>query len=109
MAVLELPLHHRAPVLALMAFIGGLSAATAMVIVASVALAIMVSNDLVMPIILRRRAVPASASAGDMGGRVLMIRRAAILLMMLLGFVYFRASTDQALAAIGLISFAAIA
>ena len=109
MAVLELPLHHYAPALALMAFIGGLSAATAMVIVASVALAIMVSNDLVMPIILRRRAVPAAASAGDMGGRVLMIRRGAILLMMLLGFVYFRASTEQALASIGLISFAAIA
>ena len=105
MAVLELPLFHGAPLLALFAFIGGLSAATAMVIVASVALAIMVSNDLVMPVLLRRRA----ATAGDMGGRVLMIRRVAIFVTMLLGYVYFRASTDQALASIGLISFAAIA
>ena len=107
MAVLELPLYHGAPILALIAFIGGLSAATAMVIVASVALAIMVSNDLVMPVLLRRRAVLASASGGDMGGRVLMIRRGAILVTMLLSYAYYRASTEQALAAIGLISFVA--
>jgi Na+/proline symporter/signal transduction histidine kinase len=109
MAVLELPLHHGAPILALAAFIGGLSAATAMVIVASVALAIMVSNDLVMPILLRRRAALASASGGDMGGRVLMIRRCAILITMLLSYAYYRASNEQALAAIGLISFVATA
>ena len=109
MAVLEIPLHHGAPALALLAFIGGRSAATAMVIVASVALAIMVSNDLVMPILLRRRAMPRSASAGDMGGRVLLIRRIAILMTMLLGYAYYQSSTQQALAAIGLISFAAIA
>src|SRR3546814_15025183 len=39
--------------LALAVFIGGLSAATGMVIVASVALATIVSNDLVMPLLLR--------------------------------------------------------
>lgn len=109
MAVLELPLYHGAPILALTAFIGGLSAATAMVIVASVALAIMVSNDLVMPVLLRRRAGLASASGGDMGGRVLIIRRGAILVTMLLSYAYYRASTEQALAAIGLISFVATA
>ena len=46
----------RQPLLALLAFIGGLSAATGMIIVESVALATMVSNDLVMPLLLRAAA-----------------------------------------------------
>ncbi len=52
--VLSVPLLGGHDVLAMIAFIGGLSAATAMVIVESVALAIMVSNDLVIPIFVRR-------------------------------------------------------
>ena len=51
---------------AMLAFIGGLSAATAMVIVESVAVAIMVSNDIIVPLILRHRGVDASARS-DMG------------------------------------------
>ena len=49
MTVLALPLQHNQPFLALFAFLGGLSAATAMVIMECVALAIMISNDLVIP------------------------------------------------------------
>ena len=56
MFVLALPLKAHSELFALIAFIGGLSAATAMVIVESVALAIMVSNDIVIPLILKRRA-----------------------------------------------------
>ena len=52
--VLALPLSHGADFLSIVAFLGGLSAATAMVIVATVALAIMVSNDIVVPWIVRR-------------------------------------------------------
>ncbi len=55
MFVLALPLHTGSNILTIAAFIGGLSAATAMVIVESVALSIMVSNDLVMPLVLQRR------------------------------------------------------
>ena len=51
--VLSLPLLHGQDLLAMTAFIGGLSAATAMVIVASVALSIMISNDLVIPLFVR--------------------------------------------------------
>ncbi len=105
MAVIELPLRAGQHALALMVFIGGLSAATAMVIVACVALAIMVSNDLVVPVLLRRR----GQTAADMGTLVLMIRRAAIVVMILLGYFYYRNTSDAALAAIGLTSFAAIA
>ena len=53
--VLQLPLNHQMPVVSLITFIGGFSAATAMVIVASVALSIMISNDIVMPIFLRQK------------------------------------------------------
>src|ERR1700687_4933970 len=55
MFVLALPLAAGSRVLAIVAFVGGLSAATAMVIVESVALAIMVSNDIVVPMVLKRR------------------------------------------------------
>jgi Na+/proline symporter/signal transduction histidine kinase/ActR/RegA family two-component response regulator len=125
MTVLMLPLHHGAEFLALLVFVGGLSAATAMVIVASVALAIMISNHLVMPVLLRGRNLlhasltgPVSATAsldtrrtrtGDLGSQVLIIRRLAIIGVMFLGYWYFRAAGDTALAAIGLLSFAAIA
>ena len=53
--VLALPLSAGAETITLLAFVGGLSAATAMVIVDSVALAIMVCNGLVLPLLLRRR------------------------------------------------------
>ncbi len=123
MTVLVLPLMENQGLVALFTFIGGLSAATAMVIVESVALAIMVSNHLVMPLVLRRRALGQLAggsawwrrneepgvAAGDMGGLILAIRRGAILLILLLGWVYYRNMGEAALASIGLISFAAIA
>jgi Na+/proline symporter/signal transduction histidine kinase len=108
MAVLQLPLQSGAGIVALFAFIGGLSAATAMVIVAGVALAIMVSNDLVMPLILRGRTLLRRAP-GDLGGLVLTIRRVAIIAILLLGYAYFRSAGQAALSSIGLISFAAIA
>ena len=56
MFVLALPIAAHSELITLIAFVGGLSAATAMVIVESVALAIMVSNDIVVPLVLKRRA-----------------------------------------------------
>jgi len=109
MTVLALPMQHGAEMLALLVFIGGLSAATAMVIMESVALAIMVSNDLVIPLVLRRRAIAGRAPSGDMGGLILAVRRVAIVLLMLFAYAYFKNLGAAALASIGLISFAAIA
>ena len=118
MTVLALPLQQHSGLVALFTMIGGLSAATAMVVVESVALAIMVSNDLVMPLVLRgrstrqRKAPPAAGSPlqqGDLGTLVLIIRRIAIVCILCLGYVYFKWSSEAALAAIGLLSFAAIA
>ena len=51
--VLTIPMQQQQPLIALIAFIGGLSAATGMIIVETVALATMVCNDLVMPLLLR--------------------------------------------------------
>ena len=109
LTVLALPLSAGAHGLALLTMIGGLSAATAMVIVASVALSITVSNDLVMPFMLRGRAAQADAPSGDIGSLVLFVRRGAILVVLFLGYAYIRVASEAALASLGLLSFAAVA
>lgn len=109
--VLSVPLVAGAEGLALFAFIGGLSAATAMVIVETVALAIMISNDLVMPVLLRHiaRKPDGDIHGEDMVGLLLLVRRIAISSILLLAYLYFSATGDVQLAKIGLLSFAAIA
>jgi len=108
MFVLALPLQAGSDVFTLLAFIGGLSAATAMVIVETVALAIMVSNDIVMPWVLKRRQALVT-SGGDVGQLLLKVRRTAIFVILLLAYVYYRSAGDAQLAAIGLLAFAAVA
>jgi Na+/proline symporter/signal transduction histidine kinase len=107
--VLTLPMVERQELLALIVFIGGLSAATGMVIVETIALSTMVCNDLVMPVLLRMRALRLNERP-DLSGLLLGIRRGAIVAVLLLGYLYFRlAGEAYALVAIGLISFAAVA
>jgi len=107
--VIALPQAAGDPVMTLTAFIGGLSAATAMVIVACVALSIMISNNIVVPLILRHRA-EAIEDVGDPGHRLLAIRRGAIVAVMLLAYAYYKITGGTAaLASIGLLSFAAMA
>ncbi len=109
MFVLALPLSANAEFITLAAFIGGLSAATAMVIVASVALAIMVSNDLVMPLLLRRGHLMVS-DREDMTALLLNVRRSAIFAILILAYVFFWMISDAfPLVSIGLLSFSAIA
>lgn len=108
MYVVLLPLDAGSWLFTIIAFIGGLSAATAMVIVASVALAVMVCNDLVAPVLLRRADL--DSPEGELGTKLLMIRRFAILVLLMLAYAYYRAiAGNAALAAMGLVSFAAIA
>jgi Na+/proline symporter/signal transduction histidine kinase len=107
MYVLALPLAARSDMLTLFAFVGGLSAATAMVIVESVALAIMVSNDIVMPLVLKRR--ERLIAGTDVGRVLLLVRRAAIVVILLLAYMYYRSAGAAQLASIGLLSFVAIA
>ena len=108
MFVVALPLAAHSELIALIAFIGGLSAATAMVIVETVALAIMVSNDIVTPLILKRRASRAG-EPHDAGAQLLTTRRIAIFVILFLAYIYYHSAGDAQLAAIGLLSFAAIA
>ncbi len=106
--VLTLPIAFDRPWLAVAVFIGGLSAATSMVIVETIALSTMVSNDLILPLLLRRwHGRPLHADVGHM---LLLIRRGAIIVLLLLGYAYYQVAADAyALVSIGLISFAAIA
>jgi Na+/proline symporter len=108
--VLSLPLLSGENLLAMAAFIGGLSAATAMVIVASVALSIMISNDLIIPLFVRRLLKSEARETEDWSSLILNIRRGSIFLILFVAFLYYRESTSNArLASIGLMSFAAIA
>src|SRR5438045_3563155 len=107
--VLTLPMAEKHELLALLVFIGGLSAATGMVIVETIALSTMVCNDLVMPVLLRLPGLRLSERR-DLTELLLTIRRGAILTILLLGYSYFRlAGEAYALVSIGLISFAAVA
>ncbi|MBL8486826.1 MAG: histidine kinase [Rhodocyclaceae bacterium] len=107
--VLTLPLAKGQEAIALLVFIGGLSAATGMVIVETIALSTMVCNDLVMPLLLRWKALGLDRRP-DLSGLLLEIRRWAIAVVLMLGYAYFRAAGEAyALVAIGLISFAAVA
>jgi len=107
--VLTLPMSQHAETLALFVFIGGLSAASGMVIVATITLSTMVCNDLVMPVLLRIRSLQLTRKR-DLTGLLLRIRRGAIILILLLGYTYFRLIGESyTLVTIGLVSFAAAA
>ncbi len=109
MFVLTLPLYLGQDGLALLSFLGGFSAATSMVIVASLALATMVSNHIVVPLWLRVRAAR-NLDSGDMRLLVLSVRRLSISLVLVLGYLYYVVTGgSEALAAIGLIAFVGVA
>lgn len=92
----------------LVAFIGGLAAASGMVIVVSVATATMVSNELVMPMLTRIQALGLERRE-DLSRIVLWIRRATILCLALAAYGYSRSQASQvSLATLGLISMVAV-
>jgi len=104
--ILTLPMSFGVPWLTLLVFLGGLSAATAMVVVASVALSTMISNDIVAPLLWRQR----MEEGASLARRVLWVRRATIIGLALVGFAYYRSTSGStSLAAIGLLAFAAVA
>ena len=106
--VLALPLAQGQNGLALLAFLGGLSAATSMVVVATLALSLMIANHFIAP--LRVRAGWGTAQSGDLRGEVLVQRRIAILAVVLLAWLYNRLLVgNDALADIGALSFSALA
>jgi signal transduction histidine kinase len=107
--VLTLPMARQQELLTLLVFIGGLSAGTGMIIVETIALSTMVCNDLVMPVLLRQR-WESLQQRSDLSGLLLAVRRGAIAVILMLGYIYFRVAGEAyALVGIGLISFAAVA
>ena len=107
--VISIPLLEGHPILALLAFIGGASAATGMVIVAAIALSTMVSNDVVLPLLLRSKNRP-EHSYEEFRGWLLNVRRTSILVILLLAYVVYRLiGSAGSLANIGQLAFGAIA
>ncbi|MEJ2698312.1 MAG: hypothetical protein P8Z70_01430 [Desulfuromonadales bacterium] len=103
--VLNLPLQAGHHWMAMFVFIGGFSASAGMVMVSSVALATMILNHLVMPVILRLK-----IEATDISGLLINIKRLAILAVIFLGYLYYRIIGESyALVNIGFISFIAAA
>lgn len=106
---LLLPKLTEQSMLALVVFLGGLSAATGMIIVEVVALSTMVCNELVMPLLLRRAAMRDANGAG-MARLILTTRRLAVFGILIIAYAYHVATANRyTLASIGLISFAAVA
>jgi Na+/proline symporter len=104
--ILTLPMSYGLRWLTVLVFLGGLSAATAMVVVSSTALATMISNDIAAPVLWRQRL----EDGASLGRRVLWVRRAVIVTLALLAFAYYRCTSGSiSLAAIGLLAFAAVA
>ncbi|PEQ12890.1 hypothetical protein B2G71_08590 [Novosphingobium sp. PC22D] len=109
MLVLALPLSHDAYWLAVLAFIGGLSASTGMIIVTSIALSNMVTNDVLVPLFFRDQMRP-TGTAQPLGQVLITIRRATIAGLLVLSLVYVRAiGADATLAGLGGIAFAGVA
>ena len=107
--VLTLPMAERQQLIALFVYLGGMSAATGMVIVETIALSTMICNDLVMPVLLRLP-IEEMGLREDYSGLLLTIRRCSIILVLLLGYAYFRTIGEfYALVSIGLMSFALVA
>ncbi|MEO1793897.1 MAG: PAS-domain containing protein, partial [Pseudomonadota bacterium] len=107
--VISLPMAAGESTITALAFVGGLSAATAMVVVEAIAISILICNGLVVPALVRTGLLESQSSA-DIGATLLTIRRAAIVLVVGLGFLFERAlGTVGGLSAIGLIAFAAVA
>jgi Na+/proline symporter/nitrogen-specific signal transduction histidine kinase len=107
--VLSLPLATGHPFLALIAFLGGLSASASMVVVETTALSLMVCNDVVMPALLRVKAL-GLAKKPDLTRLLLWVRRIVMIAVMALGYFYMRHDSAQfALVSIGLMSFVAVA
>ncbi len=105
--VLTLPLSEGRDGLAMLSFLGGFSSATSMVIVATIALATMVSNHIVVPLWFRLQNQEGAVMSGDVRQIILLARRLSIAGILALGFLYYRFSGGgTALAAIGLVSFA---
>ena len=107
MFLVTIPIMAENQVMTLLVFIGGLSAATSMVIIAVLTLSTMVCNDIVMPVLFKISKFKLKEHS-DISGTLLLVRRLSIIAILILSYFYYRyISTFTALASIGLIAFVA--
>ncbi|MDX3775076.1 PAS domain-containing hybrid sensor histidine kinase/response regulator [Chromatiaceae bacterium AAb-1] len=107
LVVLQLPLAAQRTDIALLAYLGGFSAATSMVVVATVVLGIMITNELLTPLIYRSQPEQPAAPHKI---KIATLRRIAMLTVLMLGFIYYRfIGTDTGLAQLGLMAFTLVA
>lgn len=107
--LISLPLLHGQTGLALLAYLGGFSAATSMIIVETTALSVMISNNVVMPLFLGRPRWRERYGA-SMSGFVINVRRVAMLGLLCLAYLYYREVSNRlSMVSVGMLSFAAVA
>ncbi|GHB31010.1 sensor histidine kinase [Mongoliitalea lutea] len=107
--VLALPITYDQGWLALGVYLGGFSAATGMIIVSTIALSMMVSNNLVLPVILSNEKLKTNYQQ-RLGDTVIWIRRITIFLIVLAAYWYYKEVSGRfSIVSIGLISFVATA
>jgi len=107
--VLEIPLKFNQKILTLFTYIGGFSAATSMIIVETIALSVMISNNLVMPVVLKSKKLQ-EIFKGNLSNLVNNIRRTSIVMIILLAYLYYKTIAEHySLVSIGMISFTAVA
>ena len=100
--VLNLPQMYGSPWLALLVFIGGLSASTGMIMVSSMTLSTMVTNNLILPVL------GVIKNLSFLRRYLLQLRWAAVGLVLFLGYLFERSVGESYfLASMGVISFAA--
>lgn len=103
--VIAIPLAQQQPTLSLIAFIGGFSAATAMIIVATITLSQMLSNDVILPIIMRHQ--KGSQRFKDYTRSLIFARRLTVVLVVVFAYLYQVVFAENAaLTSIGLTAFA---
>lgn len=108
MFVLSLPLSKGYDGLAILVYLGGLSAATSMIIVSSIALSVMASNNLIVPALLRLKVF--SHTSSSFNAVLKYSRWGSIILILLASYGYcVSIASDFTLVSIGLISFSAVA
>ncbi len=106
--VLALPLSSGHSVLTTFVFIGGLSAATAMIVVATLTLSTMISNDVVLPLLLKRKFRRSHINT-SYRSRILLVRRFTIGAILLLSYLYQQFfGHGETLASMGLVAFSLV-
>lgn len=107
--VLAVPLLFSDKALALFIYIGGFSAATGMIMVETLAISTMLSNNLFLPLVLNRNFVK-DRLASQLPSLVVLLRRISVILIILMGYLYFKKVADRyTLVSIGMTAFVAVA